>query len=201
MTRALALLSIGLALAAALAGCASATLSADECRAADWRAKGVADGALGRPSAYFSRYVEECQGANAPDRTAWSAGRKEGLFTYCTPTGTYDAGREGLNYSGVCPVPVDPVLLEANNHGLTWNRMRARIAELERLDSGFARGCGTGVGIGGSFNRCGPGSGAYFGAPGSGWDPRVQAELRELRREIAHYASWPPPGVGTAKGF
>lgn len=192
MLRARALLIVLLCLLGTLAGCAPTTLSAGECRAADWRAKGVEDGRAGQPAAYFARYVEECAGAAAPDRAAWSAGREEGLFHYCTPAGAYAAGREGRAYSGVCPDPVDPVILEASQHGLTWRDMKRRIAELERLDSSFGRGCGAGLGVGGSWDRCG--SGVFVGSPGSGWDPRVQAELRQLRREIAYYASWPPPG-------
>ena len=186
-----------LVLAGLLAACASTTLSADECRAADWRAIGVEDGRGGQPASYFARYVEECAAAAAPDRAAWSAGREDGLFHYCTPQGAYAAGREGRAYSGVCPDPVDPVILEANNHGLTWARMRARIRELERLDSNFNRGCPTGS----SRFDCGFGAGVFVGSPGGGWDPRVQAELRELRREIVYYASWPPPGGGTVQGF
>lgn len=194
MLRALALLIVFLTLVGMLTGCASTTLSSEECRAADWRAQGVEDGRAGQPAAYFVRYVEECAGVASPDRAAWSDGREEGLFTYCTPAGAYAVGREGRAYSGVCPDPVDPEILEANQHGLTWREMKDRIAELERMESGFGRGCATGLGMGGSFNRCGFGSGVYAGSAGVGWDPRVQAELRRLRGEIAYYASWPPPG-------
>lgn len=194
MFRALVLMVVSLALSGALAGCASTTLSSDECRAADWRAKGVEDGRAGQPAAYFARYVEECAGVASPDRAAWTLGRGEGLLTHCTPAGAYAAGREGRAYSGVCPDPVDPEILEASQHGLTWRKMKDRIADLERLESGFGRGCTTGLGMGGSFNRCGYGSGIYAGTPGSGWDPRVEAELRQLRRDIIPYASWPPPG-------
>lgn len=192
-----AILVLALTAVGILAGCASTTLSSDECKAADWRAKGVADGRAGQPASYFTRYVQECAGAAAPDRAAWSAGREEGLLFFCTPAGAYEAGREGRAYSGVCPDPVDPVLLEANNHGLTWARMRQRIRDLERLDSNFNRGCPTGS------NRfdCGFGSGVFAGSAGTGWDPRVQAELRDLRQEIVYFASWPPPQSGAVQGF
>lgn len=198
MRRALVLMTAPLILLGLLTGCGSSTLTADECRGADWRAKGVEDGRAGRDSAYFARYVEECEGQASPDRAAWSAGREDGLLFYCTPVGTYAAGREGRVYSGVCPDPIHPDLLEANNHGLTWHRMRQRIAELERLESSVHSGCATGLGAIGTFRNCRSGTGLYGRA---GWDPRIQAELRQLRRDIAPYSIWPPPPDGTVGGL
>jgi len=180
-----------LAAAGALAGCATDHLSADECRAADWRAKGVEDGRAGWPAAHFARYVEDCAGAAAPDEAAWSAGREEGLVEFCTPAAAYAAGREGRAYAGVCPDPVDPELLKANQHGLTWHELHRRVHELERLERSYRFNCPPGVGVAGRFGQCGYGSGVSFG---SGWDPDVRDELRRLRQEIIRYASWPPPG-------
>ena len=190
MTRALLPLAC-LCLAGALSGCASDRLSAGECRAADWRAQGIEDGRAGQPAAYFTRYVEDCAGAPTPDRTAWSAGRQDGLAHYCTPAGAYAAGREGRAYSGVCPDPVNPEVLEANSHGLTYDKMKRRIADLERLERDYRYACPPGVGRFGRVSRCSSfgGYGGFYGA-----DPRVRAELRQLREEIIYFSSWPPPG-------
>ncbi len=191
MRRAVFVLCAPLFLLGLLTACASTTLTVEECRAADWRATGVEDGRSGRAAAYFARYVEECQGQGAPDRSVWAAGREEGLLFYCTPAGAYAAGREGRVYAGVCPDPIHPDLLAANDHGLTWRRMRQRISDLERLETSFNPGCATGLGAIGRFRNCRSGAGLYAGA---GWDPRIQAELRRLRREIAPFTTWPPPG-------
>lgn len=196
MSRSPLLICLLLALAAAAGGCATGRMSAEDCRAADWRAQGVEDGKAGWPAAYFTRYVEDCQAVDAPDLSAWSEGREEGLRTYCTPAGGYAAGREGREYAGVCPEPLDPVFLDANHHGLTYFRMRRRIADLERLERDYRFACPPGVGAIGVWDRC-PLSGGYGGYYGS--DLRLRAELREMREEIIYFSSWPPPG-GEAMG-
>ena len=85
----------------ALGGCA--TLTADQCKIADWRALGVEDGALGHRESRFLDYSKDCAGAGVtPDRTAWQAGRAEGLRQFCTPRGAYSAGVDGRPFRGRC---------------------------------------------------------------------------------------------------
>ena len=85
----------------ALSGCA--TLTADQCKVADWRALGVEDGALGYGEIRFLDYAKDCASADiTPDRVAWEAGRAEGLKQFCTPEGAYSAGADGRPFRGRC---------------------------------------------------------------------------------------------------
>ncbi len=121
--RALALLGLW-----ALTGCA--TLTADQCRVADWRALGVEDGALGHGESRFVEYVKDCTDAGVtPDRSAWEAGRTEGLKQFCTPNGAYSAGVDGRPFRGQC-APETADQLAALEKGRTW---RAITDEIEFL--------------------------------------------------------------------
>lgn len=94
--RALALIGL-----LALGGCA--TLTADQCKVADWRALGVEDGALGHGEHRFLEYAKDCAKAGViPNRTAWEAGRAVGLNQFCTPEGAYSAGVDGRPFRGRC---------------------------------------------------------------------------------------------------
>lgn len=121
--RASALLSL-----LALAGCA--TLTADQCKVANWRALGVEDGALGYGETRFLDYTKDCAKAGVtPDRTAWEAGRTEGLKQFCTPEGAYSAGVDGRPFRGRCS-PETPDQLAALEKGQAYHAITADIADL-----------------------------------------------------------------------
>ncbi|GGY43165.1 DUF2799 domain-containing protein [Parvularcula lutaonensis] len=87
--------------AAVLASCA--TFSEEECQYSDWELVGQNDGANGSSSGAFQRYVKECgRYGIRPDSVAYERGRKEGLKTYCTPQGVYEAGMRGRGSAAVC---------------------------------------------------------------------------------------------------
>lgn len=78
-------------------------MSKNECRHADWLAKGQADGAKGALPDYIIRHNQACVRAGVtPDKTTWEKGRQEGLKNYCTATTAYIVGREGHYLSPVC---------------------------------------------------------------------------------------------------
>jgi hypothetical protein len=84
-----------------LAGCA--TLSEHQCEVADWRALGIEDGQSGETIARYNRYVEDCgRHGIKPDREAWIAGQQEGLKSFCTPEGVFEAGLRGRGSPSAC---------------------------------------------------------------------------------------------------
>lgn len=88
--------------AALLAGCAGGMTTA-ECASADWAAIGLEDGRSGARPKLFDQRREACEDAGASvDMAAYTAARNEGLKTYCTAKGGFDAGKTGADYSGLC---------------------------------------------------------------------------------------------------
>lgn len=85
----------------AAAGCAS--MSADQCASADWRAHGYEDGAAGAGPGAANRRAEACyKHGILIDHAAYQAGRDEGLWVYCAPARGYDVGAAGGRYAGAC---------------------------------------------------------------------------------------------------
>jgi hypothetical protein len=92
----------GFALLCTLGGCAS--LSKNECLAANWEDIGVRDGANGRPEEYLIQHSTACAKVNVvPDRGAWLHGRERGLERFCVPHRAYQIGEHGGHFdSGIC---------------------------------------------------------------------------------------------------
>ena len=114
-----------------LAACA--TLSEDQCRAADWEAIGKADGANGRTPDWIEKHARACnQYGIAPVRSDWEKGRQQGLPLYCRPARAWEEGADGHRLSPVCPAEDLAGLERANFRGLTYHRIGQDIAEAER---------------------------------------------------------------------
>ena len=125
-----------------LAACA--TLSEDQCRAADWRAIGQSDGANGRKSDFIVQHAKACNKIGiAPVRADWEKGRQEGLKLYCRPRRAYEEGARGKRLSPVCPGDGLARLERANDRGLTWHRIGRDISEAQneigRINSALTR--------------------------------------------------------------
>jgi Protein of unknown function (DUF2799) len=104
--RARALLPRGLMLAVALALAGCASLSEKECRNANWGEIGRQDGRDGHTLARLADHTEACRKLGiAPDEPLWRAGRIEGLRQYCTAVSGRDVGARGGRYRGVCEGP------------------------------------------------------------------------------------------------
>ena len=115
----------------ALMGCAS--LSEDTCRAGDWEAIGLKDGARGASPDQIFRHASACNDHGiAPNKTLWDKGRTEGLKLYCTPRVAYEEGADGDRLRPVCPQADRPALLAQNERGLTWYRIDRDIDDAER---------------------------------------------------------------------
>lgn len=104
--------------ATALAGCA--TMNADQCASADWRAYGHQDGAAGRPASMANKRAEACfEHGVTLDHAAYEAGRNQGLWTWCTPARGFDLGASGARYDGVCVDHDESAFLAAFDEGAT----------------------------------------------------------------------------------
>jgi hypothetical protein len=117
-------------LATLLAGCA--TMDADQCRKADWRAVGLRDGQNGEPLALLDRRAKDCADNQvAVNRPLYLEGRNLGLPQYCRVDQAARYGVEGKPYHGVCAPGIDGEF--RRRHALGWEVHQARSA-LNNLD-------------------------------------------------------------------
>jgi hypothetical protein len=130
-----------LSLALALAGCAS--LDKDECRNANWYAIGLEDGAQGRGIQRVGDHRRACAEHNVqPDVDRYTAGRNEGLKTFCTYDRGYRHGINGNSYSGACPEPMQQDFLAGYGRGKEIHSLDKRLdevnAEIKKTKSGLS---------------------------------------------------------------
>ena len=87
--------------AAALAGCA--TMSEQDCRQANWRNVGLADGRAGTSPGYIQSHAESCAKAGVqPNAAEWRLGYADGVRSYCTPNSAWTNGTANRSYQGAC---------------------------------------------------------------------------------------------------
>lgn len=112
---------------------ACATLSEKECRTADWRQLGVADGQKGYPDNRLESHREACKDFGIlPDTKLYLDGRNAGLATYCQPDNAFRLGMNGESYKGVCPPEVDMAFRRNNEAALAVHRSKK---QLENINS------------------------------------------------------------------
>ncbi len=100
-----------------MTGCA--TMSADQCATADWRALGFEDGSRGETLVKAERRGNACADHGyAMDRAAYDSGRHAGLGLYCTSEVAYSLGESGRSYAGVCVAHDEEGFLAAYRQGL-----------------------------------------------------------------------------------
>ena len=99
-------LPITLALLAWLTGCA--TMTAQECKVANWGEVGLRDGLAGAALPVLNDRVKDCAEAQVPvDTPRYLQGRDQGLLQYCRIENAVPLGLDGKSYNGVCPVAVE----------------------------------------------------------------------------------------------
>jgi hypothetical protein len=114
----------------ALSGCAS--LSAEECLAADWYTIGIEDGSRGQPLSRVGAHREACAKVGVqPDMARYNDGRAFGLQSFCTRERGYAEGENGRSYSGVCPPHLEPVFMAGYVAGQDRYRIKQDIHRLE----------------------------------------------------------------------
>lgn len=128
----------------ALGGCA--TMSADECSLSDWHTIGFEDGSQGYTADRIGNHRKACaKHGVAPDFSAYTAGRKQGLRQFCQPSRGFSLGTNGGRYNGVCPSDLEMHFVDAYNSGHQLYTLRSAVksatyqinskrAELERVD-------------------------------------------------------------------
>lgn len=100
-------LFIVLAFSAWLAGCA--TMTADECKVANWGDVGLRDGLEGKALSVLNDRVKNCAEAKvAVDTPRYLQGRDQGLLQFCRIENAVPLGLNGNSYNGVCPPGIDP---------------------------------------------------------------------------------------------
>lgn len=113
-----------------LSSCAS--LSPEQCRNADWRQIGYADGANGEPASRIQQHASACAKVDAkPDMEAYLQGRMEGLVSYCQPENGFDVGRRGRpDNVGDCPPHVRAAFLDRYREGREINGLENQVQYL-----------------------------------------------------------------------
>lgn len=120
---------------AVLAGCA--TMDADDCRKADWRAIGLQDGQAGEPPGMLDRRREDCAKAGfATDTARYAEGRAIGLQQYCRLEQAARLGLEGKPYQGVCPPGIDAEFRRLHAVGWEVHQARENLRSVERQMDG-----------------------------------------------------------------
>lgn len=98
--------SFVVALCVLLTGCA--TMSADECKVANWSDVGLRDGLDGATLSKLDARVKDCAKAKvAVDAPRYLQGRDQGLLQFCQIEKAVPLGLKGGSYEGVCPVSID----------------------------------------------------------------------------------------------
>jgi hypothetical protein len=139
-----------------IVGCtACATMTANECAVADWRALGVLDGQRGASMEHFNRRQQACaRNAIAVDFDAYRIGRTEGLRNYCQPQNGFRVGMNSLlgpPPNADCPADLASDFRTAAADGaragqalrrsqaadMQLNTAHARLDEIERLLPGY----------------------------------------------------------------
>lgn len=87
---------------------ACTTMSADECRVANWRDVGYLDGKQGQSLTLLNRRMEACAKAQVTlDAPLYHQGREQGLQQFCRIDNAAPHGLSGRYYQGVCPAEID----------------------------------------------------------------------------------------------
>ncbi|MGD1932988.1 MAG: DUF2799 domain-containing protein [Candidatus Phaeomarinobacter sp.] len=83
---------------------ACATMTADQCAAADWQAVGYEDAMEGRAASHLQQHIAACtdHGITA-NETNYMAGHTQGATAFCTPTNGFKQGIGGKPNTNICP--------------------------------------------------------------------------------------------------
>lgn len=130
-TRSLLRIFTALAVLASLGACAS--MSKNECMAANWEDVGIRDGANGRPEEYLIQHSKACaKVAVVPDRGAWLHGREQGLDRFCVPYRMYQLGEYGGGFdAAICRNYDQDRLVNAYEQGLEVHRLADVLAGID----------------------------------------------------------------------
>lgn len=123
----------------ALGSCA--TMSEDQCLAGAWGERGYEDGLEGLAQTRLQTHAETCAKYGVvPDTEIYMSAREDGLRSYCTPSGGFQAGRLGRSYAGVCPAFAEADFIPAFEDGRRVHAVEQAVSSAESdLSSAIAR--------------------------------------------------------------
>ena len=112
-----------------------ATLSPEQCKNADWRQIGYADGASGESASRIQQHASACTKVDAkPDMEAYLSGRMEGLLSYCQPENGFDVGRRGRpDIAGDCPPHLRAAFLDRYREGREINGLEGQVQNFRSI--------------------------------------------------------------------
>lgn len=123
---------VALFTALAVIGSGCATMSADECRVADWYRIGEQDARAGRNADFLATRSRNCNDAGFPaDTSAWYAGFEFGLGFFCTLDNGFRFGLDGNRYQRSCPADLEPAFIEGYELGLPLHGAMSRVSSLQ----------------------------------------------------------------------
>jgi hypothetical protein len=112
---------------------ACSTMSANECRQANWRDVGFRDGLAGAPLRQLDRRIKDCAEAGVTIQVpAYLLGRNEGLPSYCRLDNAARLGLEGKAYQGVCAAGIDAEFRRRHAMGMDVYRARSELRNLDQ---------------------------------------------------------------------
>lgn len=99
----------------------------------DWQGIGYSDGLQGKPETFLSEHQEACSEYNIRlNLELYLRGRNDGLKTYCDAGNGYRLGRNGTDYTYVCPAILEISFLKAYNEGRVIYLQEQRVRQLEK---------------------------------------------------------------------
>ncbi len=106
-------------LATVLSGCATPSLSKNQCLEGDWRRIGFDDGRAGFTPSRVDRHTEACEELGiVPNGGDYRAGWNDGVRGFCTSGQGLRNGQAGESYHGLCPPDLEPAFLSGYDQGL-----------------------------------------------------------------------------------
>ncbi len=114
-----------------LAGCA--TMSQDECRAANWYEIGKKDASQGYALARLGEHREACaEFGITPSVEGYRAGYTHGLPYYCNANKGWTEGLNGQSYRNVCPPEMERDFLQGYRAGQEIHDLEQQLDEIDR---------------------------------------------------------------------
>ncbi|KUI99534.1 DUF2799 domain-containing protein [Vibrio sp. MEBiC08052] len=121
-----------------LSGCA--TLSKEECMTANWHQIGYEDGAQGYPDTRIASHREACaEYGISPDFKAYQDGHKEGVTRFCTARNGFAQGKQGYDYTGICPPSLEGDFLKGYQAGHEIHSVSSTLSNLRYEQSSNER--------------------------------------------------------------
>ena len=121
-----------------ISGCE--TMSADECKSANWHDVGMRDGLGGQPLTLLNERAKDCAKVGTRvDNTAYLAGRERGLFSFCRLENAVPLGLNGSSYAGVCPAAIDYEFRRRHSLAYAVHQLRYKVNDIESSSNRLER--------------------------------------------------------------